>query len=181
MYSNLLWSDLLVAIHTGDHYEALDIHSSFLKSRRSQLDRTDVALLQRNSARLLLLLNQPEAALPICKLIWQTDSEDVRNELLLHKAILAQAEESPTIDPAPLHTRETHSVSFSATRSQSTPSTYEEEYSEDDTSVGDSAEESDLDPIQDDTNEGDSEEGSDLDPVEEMNRIVAQTRLKHGF
>ena len=85
------------------------------------------------------------------------------------------------MDSAQLHTRETHSVSFSATRSQSTPSTYEEEYSEDDSSVGDSAEESDLDPIQDDTNEGDSEEGSDLDPVEEMNRIVAQTRLKHGF
>ena len=155
--SNLPWSDLLVAIHTGDHYEALDIHSSFLKSRRSQLDRTDVALLQRNSARLLLLLNQPEAALPICKLIWQTDSEDVRNELLLQKTILAQAEEPPTIDPI------------------------DEEYSEDDTSVGDSEEISDLDPIQDDTNEGDSEEGSDLDPVEEMNRIVARTRLKHGF
>ena len=47
--------------------------------------------------------------------------------------------------------------------------------------MGDSEEISDLDPIQDDTNERDSEEGSDLDPVEEMNRIVAQTRLKHGF
>ena len=96
----------------------------------------------------------------------------MRNELLLHKALLAQAEEPPTIDPAPLHTRETHSVSFSATRSQSTPSTYEEEYSEDATS-------------EDDTNEGasegESEEDNDLDPVEEMNRIVARTRLKHGF
>ena len=81
----------------------------------------------------------------------------MRNELLLQKTILAQAEEPPTIDPI------------------------DEEYSEDDTSVGDSEEISDLDPIQDDTNEGDSEEGSDLDPVEEMNRIVARTRLKHGF
>ena len=150
--SNLLWSDLLVAVHSGDHYEALDIHSSFLKSYRSQLDRTDVALLQRNTARLLLLLNQPEAALTICKLTYQTDSEDVRNELLLSKA-LAQAGEPPT----------------------------EEEYSTDDTSEGNIEEDCDLDPIQDDTSEGDSEEDNDLDPVEEMNRVVARTRLKHGF
>ena len=81
--------EVLAAIYSGDHAAALEIFSSHLASCESQVDRTEVALLRRNCARLHLRLHQPDEALALCNLNWQVDNEDVRTERLRHLAWLA--------------------------------------------------------------------------------------------
>ena len=56
---------------------ALDLHHCCISINEAKADRCQIALLQRNCVRLLLLKNDPEEALKLCNQILSADSEDV--------------------------------------------------------------------------------------------------------
>ena len=56
---------------------ALDLHHCCISINEAKADRCQIALLQRNCVRLLLLKNDPEEALKLCNQILTMDSEDV--------------------------------------------------------------------------------------------------------
>ena len=56
---------------------ALDLHYCCISINEAKADRCQIALLQRNCVRLLLLKNDPEEALKLCNQILSADSEDV--------------------------------------------------------------------------------------------------------